>query len=373
VEDFQMKWSRIVMGVVSAVLLVAPAAGWAQDATIAAELQLRLNVDAVNKTWAVTAEVHDPGELSLGLQSVQFDVTGADGIEVLDTTVLEFPLLLETGQTDPFQKGFTLLRDAGSFGQDIQASQPLSNLLNPVTGNNAILEGVGETAFTETNPGYSDGNVAVPALLATGTWDYTGADSHGSLSVVTATTLHTLLPSSLPPADEDPDLSAYSSVSAAEVDNHIVFLGDGVTRSSLVFDGLVEIADGASATIHDLDVDGDLLVGPQSSLDSQLTAITGDAEVGLAGAFSADQMALPGVVQIDGVLYVYTDQGYDSSLGSVTIGADGELVLTDRPVEIAQMLAVNDGSDPYAAIPEPTSLVLLGLGGLAVSRRRMVG
>ncbi|HEX8339552.1 MAG TPA: hypothetical protein VF624_01455 [Tepidisphaeraceae bacterium] len=169
----------------------------ATAASAAVTVQLSLVVDTASRTYNAFATVTDTANETLGLHGLQFDITGSNGVNVATSGVV-LPAPTETTDFATFyQKGFKVFRSNGDLGQDITGYQELVNQLSPTgTGNNNILEGVGETAFTETNGAIIATNVAYPVRIAAGT--YTG--DVGLLTISGSTDLTTLLPANLPAA-----------------------------------------------------------------------------------------------------------------------------------------------------------------------------
>ena len=324
-------------------------------------LILRLDVDTTNFTYTARLSLEDPQNLTLGLQGIQFFITG-DGIDIL-TTNLQLPVLTETAPSGTFQKGFYELRSPPGVPAPY-ASQPLENKFNPNTGLNNIIEGVGEVFVDESGTVTAGTDpMAADVVVATGTWGFSAGSNHGSIEIFSDPDLNVLLPATLPaPVEFGQPGGGFAANSAARVENHLVYVGQGNTESSVNFSGLVEVLSGASATIDTLNIAGDLIV--DGSLTSTTINVTGDADIGASGEVFADGVTMPNDVLIDGALTIYADSGLDSALGDVFMGSGGQLVLAPKP------LPAPSATVESIAVPEPATVGLLLLGAAALRRRR---
>ncbi len=173
------------------------AAACSSVASAAVTVQLSLNIDPITQTYQAYANLIDTSNETLGLHGLEFNISSTGGVSVLSST-LQMPAPTETldGVTS-YQKGFTFLRSNGTNGTEIRAFQQNVNQLSTTgSGLNNILEGFGESAFSENNGLNASTSIAKPALIASGS--YSG--SSGTLSISGSTGLTTLLPASLPAA-----------------------------------------------------------------------------------------------------------------------------------------------------------------------------
>ena len=158
---------------------------------------LTVSADESRGTWEAFLQIEDAQNQTLGLAGIEFDVIGSDGLTVESSTV-HLPVATESQDFQTFfQKGFFNFRSDGTSGRDIRAAQDLFNTVSSAgTGNNSILEGVGETAIVESNASLPGMSIGWPVRIASGTF----SGGAGSLQVIGDTASTTLLPAMLPTA-----------------------------------------------------------------------------------------------------------------------------------------------------------------------------
>ena len=190
---------------------------FAMPAGAAVTVQRSRVVNPVTSSYQAFATVVDPSGETLGLHGLEFDITGAGGATVLASNI-SLPAPTETLDfTTFYQKGFKQFRSDGAAGQDIRAYQDNVNQLSPTgSGNNNLLELVGEAAFVETNGVLPPTAAAAPVLIATGSF----AGITGTLTITGSPALTTLLPAELPAATANG--AAFATFSPAAVTGQTV-------------------------------------------------------------------------------------------------------------------------------------------------------
>jgi len=208
---------------------ISLAGGTAMAGTTSVNLDVVL--DTAASTWEVFLTVDDAGNLSKGLSGISFDVTADGGDAVIGDSKVELPSPTETTDFAAFfTKGFKLFKDDGTQGAGIGAAQDsVSNGQSPAgTGADAILEGVGLSAFTETNGSLGATVVAFPVLAASGS--YTGSSGNIVASGSPAST--TLIPAGFV-ADQ-----TYSTFSPGAVNGDSEAIPEPATAALIAVSGI---------------------------------------------------------------------------------------------------------------------------------------
>ena len=215
---------------ITAAVMLAVVSVVTTPARAAVVVELSLVVNPVTSSYQAFASVLDPSGETSGLHGLEFDITGAGGASVLSSNV-SLPAPTESLDLATFYpKGFKQLRSDGTAGQDVRAFQDNVNQLSPTgSGNNNLLENVGEAAFAETNGLLPLTAVTSPVLIATGTF----SGITGTLSISGSPSLTTLLPAQLPAATANG--ASFSTFSPAAVTGQTVAVPEPATAAAAAF------------------------------------------------------------------------------------------------------------------------------------------
>jgi hypothetical protein len=322
-------------------------------------LRLRLSVTSFDEqaqtgTWLATAEINDPTDMTLGLDSLAIEVRGGGGAEITGAD-----LLLPQETIDGFQRGFYDFRssgqDSGADWTGIQGAQPLDIVQQDGMYN--VLTGVGEGAAVNVAQG-----------------DFSLSDGGGWLELVTTENLNTVLPAGpLAPNDRQ------NRSSVTNIETHMLLVG-AETLGDLTYTGMVSVAGfGSSIAAGNVDLTGRLEVADGGTLHVDNLTITPNvallAEQSLVaggGVLSVTGADIDQTLRIEGDMLIYADSGLTTTLGHLSIGSTGQVTLTSTPLTAPQIERLMTGAsiDEVLAVPEPASALVLTLGALAALGRR---
>lgn len=345
--------SRILAGVVTVCAFLVSGSSPTQAQTLGVNLRLETGYDsqlAVN-TWSAWLDIADPGELTAGLDAIQFNVRGLNGVQVTAGRV-ELPIVTE----GDFQRGFfeaPFRSDGMASGDDwieISGAQPLVVEENPSPESTSlnILVGEGKVASVQ---------------LGSGEYQYKTGAGGGGLLLESTLDLTTLLPAQLPAPGQN-----VQRIGPDYIQNNLVLVGQS-DWDSLNHDGLLSVAEGASANVVDLDAE-QLDVSGILHADDLLVTSTGQIDFG--GRLSLLTGEVWDNLLVNGEMWIDADNPVPASLSSLSIGATGQVFLTSDPLTDSQMNLLLQGASyqEVMAVPEPASLSIFALGSWVCLRRR---